>query len=66
MRNTCRWGTARCVEELIESQVFPGLRLAVNALIEGDLATVLSELQQGLGTDEHAAFIRQLLEKRNL
>ena len=53
-------------EELIESQVFPGLRLAVNALIEGDLATVLSELQQGLGTDEHAAFIRQLLEKRNL
>ena len=53
-------------EGLIESQTFPGLRLAVNALMEGELATVLSELQKGLGTDEHAAFIRQLLEKRNL
>ncbi len=51
---------------LIESQAFPGLRLAVNALIEGDLATVLSELQKGLETTEHSAFIRQLLEKRNL
>ena len=53
-------------EGLIESQTFPGLRLALKALIEGDLAAVLSELQKGLGTDEHAAFIRQLLEKRNL
>ena len=53
-------------EGLIESQTFPGLRLAVNTLMEGDLATVLSELQKGLETDEHAAFIRQLLEKRNL
>ena len=51
---------------LIESQVFPGLRLAVNALMEGDLATVLSELQKGLETTEHSAFIRQLLEKTNL
>ena len=51
---------------LIESQVFPGLRLAVNALMGGDLATVLSELQKGLETtDEHAAFVRQLLGKRN-
>ena len=49
---------------LIESQTFPGLRLAVNALMGGDLATVLSELQKGLETDEHAAFIRQLLEKK--
>ena len=52
-------------EGLIESQTFPGLRLAVKALMEGDLAAVLSELQKGLETDEHAAFIRQLLEKRN-
>ena len=50
---------------LIESQVFPGLHLAVNALMGGDLATVLSELQKGLETDEHAAFVRQLLEKGN-
>ena len=51
---------------LIESQTFPGLRLGVKALMEGDLATVLSELQKGLETTEHSAFIRQLLEKRNL
>ena len=50
---------------LIESQIFPGLRLAVNALMGGDLATVLSELQKGLETAEHAACIRRLLEKRN-
>ena len=50
---------------LIESQIFPGLRLAVKALMGGDLATVLSELQKGLGTVEHAAFVRWLLEKRN-
>ena len=48
---------------LIESQIFPGLRLAVEALMGGDLATVLSELQEGLETDEHAAFVKQLLEK---
>ena len=50
---------------LIESQIFPGLRLAVQALMGGDLATVLSELQKGLETDEHAAFVSQLLEERN-
>lgn len=50
---------------LIESQIFPGLRLAVQALMGGDLATVLSELQKGLETDEHAAFVSQLLGKRN-
>ena len=53
-------------EGLIESQTFPGLRLAVNALMGGDLATVLSELQKGLATTEHSAFVKQLLEKRNL
>ena len=51
---------------LIESQVFPGLRIAVNALMGGDLATVLSELQKGLATTGHSAFVKQLLEKRNL
>ncbi|RKU08277.1 hypothetical protein C6502_15655 [Candidatus Poribacteria bacterium] len=53
-------------EGLIESQTLPGLRLAVKALMEGDLAAVLSELQKGLETDEHAAFVKRLLEKRNL
>ena len=45
---------------IIESQIFYGLRLAVKALLEGSLATVLSELQKGLETAEHAAFVEQL------
>ena len=38
---------------LIHSHVFPGLRLAVQALVDGDLAKVLAELQKGSGTSEH-------------
>ena len=44
------------------SRVFPGLRLAVAALLQGDLATVLVELQKGLQTPEHAAFVQKLSE----
>ncbi|MCZ6679466.1 MAG: Uma2 family endonuclease [Candidatus Poribacteria bacterium] len=44
----------------IESQAFPGLRLAVRALLEGNLGMVLFELQKGLKTDGHAAFVEQL------
>ena len=47
-------------EEIIESQIFPGLRLAVAALIEGDRAKVSSELQAGLQTKAHAVFVEQL------
>ena len=47
-------------EEVIESQVFPGLRLAVVALIEGDRAKVSSELQAGLQTTTHTAFVERL------
>ena len=45
---------------VIHSQVFPGLRLLASALLSGDLAGVLAELQKGLGTAEHAAFIERL------
>jgi Uma2 family endonuclease len=45
---------------VIRSQVFPGLHLAVEALLDGDLASVLAELQKGLETPEHAAFVRRL------
>jgi Uma2 family endonuclease len=48
---------------LIRSQVFPGLCLAVQALLEGDLAQVLSELQKGLGSLEHVAFVERLQKK---
>src|SRR2546425_9633296 len=45
---------------VIHSQVFPGLRLAVSPLLTGDLVTVLAELQKGLGTAEHTAFVERL------
>ena len=45
---------------VLHSTVFPGLRLASEALLAGDLATVLTELQRGLGTDEHSAFVKRL------
>lgn len=48
---------------IIRSQVFPGLWLAVPALLNGDLATVLAQLQKGLATGEHQEFCDRL---RNL
>ena len=47
-------------EGVIESQIFPGLRLAVAALIAGDRAKVSSELQAGLQTNAHAVFVERL------
>ena len=45
---------------LLHSQVFPGLRLAVEALLAGDVARVLAQLQTGIGTPEHVAFVERL------
>jgi len=45
------------------SQVFPGLRLAVSALLADDMATVLAELQKGLQTSEHITFVDRLRGK---
>lgn len=47
-------------EGVIESQIFPGLRLAVAALLAGDRAKISSELQAGLRTTIHAVFVEQL------
>lgn len=41
---------------VLYSPNFPGLHLAVDALLAGDVTGVLSALQAGLGTPEHAAF----------
>ncbi|MGB5897536.1 MAG: Uma2 family endonuclease [Geitlerinemataceae cyanobacterium] len=49
-------------EGIVRSQVFPGLWLAVEALLAGDMGTVLSVLQTGLGTREHEAFKQGLVE----
>ena len=45
---------------LLHSRVFPGLCLAVGALLAGDVAGVLAALQTGVGTPEHAAFVERL------
>jgi Uma2 family endonuclease len=45
---------------VIHSRVFPGLRLAVDALLEGKIATVLSEQQMGLAASEHREFVGTL------
>ncbi|QZZ22893.1 Uma2 family endonuclease [Leptothermofonsia sichuanensis E412] len=45
---------------VVRSKVFPGLWLAVSALLSGEMTTVLSVLQQGLNSPEHQAFVQQL------
>ena len=49
---------------VISSRVFPGLRLALSALLVGNAAQVVAELQKGLGTAEHAAFVALLGDRR--
>jgi Uma2 family endonuclease len=48
---------------IFHSRTFPGLGLAVDALLAGDVARVLAELQKGLGTPEHAEFVDHLQTK---
>jgi Uma2 family endonuclease len=45
--------------DVLRSQVFPGLWLQPSAFWAGDLAAMLSTLQQGLDSPEHATFITQ-------
>jgi Uma2 family endonuclease len=40
------------------SQQFPGLWLATDALLSGNLSEVLSVLQQGIASPEHQAFVK--------
>ena len=49
---------------VLESVGFPGLRLRCGALLSGDLAGVLAELQTGLGTERHAGFAARLRQRR--
>lgn len=48
---------------VIRSQVFPGLWLATNDLLAGNMGTVLSVLQSGLAAPEHTSFVQQLGKK---
>jgi Uma2 family endonuclease len=47
-------------EGILRSRVFPGLYLAVDALLAGDMAAVAAVVQQGLHAEEHAAFVQTL------
>jgi len=50
-------------EGVIQSRVFPGLWLAASDLLAGNIARVLSVLQEGLASGEHGMFVQQLAEK---
>ncbi|HEY9660184.1 MAG TPA: Uma2 family endonuclease, partial [Allocoleopsis sp.] len=45
---------------VIRSRRFPGLWLAMDALLAGNMVQVLAVLQQGVATPEHIAFVQQL------
>ncbi|MCY4214323.1 MAG: Uma2 family endonuclease [Gammaproteobacteria bacterium] len=47
-------------EGLIHSTVFPGLRLAVPALLNNQIAQALEALNEGIGSDPHKAFAARL------
>jgi Uma2 family endonuclease len=50
---------------IIRSRQFPGLWLAVEALLAGDMVEVLAVLQQGLNTPEHQDFVQALSRQRS-
>lgn len=50
-------------DNVIRSRVFPGLWLAVGALLTGDMAKVLTVLQKGLNSPEHTEFVKRLSER---
>ena len=45
---------------ILHSQVFPGLQLAVTALLAGDMQRVLAVLQEGMGSEAHRLFVETL------
>jgi Uma2 family endonuclease len=49
---------------ILRSRVFPGLWLAVNDLLNGNMVRVLAVLQEGLASPEHTAFVQQLSKSK--
>lgn len=45
---------------MLRSHVFPGLWLPVEPFLNDDRTTVMTEVQRGLATPEHAAFVVRL------
>ena len=50
-------------EGIIRSSTFPGLWLAVTALLEGRMIDVMNTLQTGLASPEHQAFVQKLAQQ---
>jgi Uma2 family endonuclease len=48
------------IDGIIQSQVFPGLWLAIGDLLSDNMGQVLAILQQGLQSTEHQTFVQQL------
>ena len=48
---------------IIRSLVFPGLWLSVRDLLTGNMRQVLSVLQNGLASEDHAAFVQKLSQQ---
>lgn len=49
---------------VLYSRIFPGLNLNISALLRGDLATVLAEVQQGTATAAHQDFVKRLVQRK--
>ena len=45
---------------VLRSQVFPGLQLAIDALLRGDMQQVLAVSQEGIDSEAHQDFVAQL------
>lgn len=45
---------------ILQSRIFPGLWLAVNELLAGNMQRVLAVLQEGVQSYEHSEFIQRL------
>jgi Uma2 family endonuclease len=48
---------------ILRSQIFPGLQLAVTALLAGDMQRVLAVLQEGIGSEAHQNFLKKLIDQ---
>lgn len=51
------------VHGMIRSRVFPGLWLNATALLAGNLDKAITDLQKGLKSKDHAAFVNRLAKK---
>jgi Uma2 family endonuclease len=58
-----RFDRTEIVRGILRSVVFPGLWLAINALIKEDTRTVYRTLQKGIRSEEHRAFVEALAER---